>query len=148
MIEPDKRRSIASPDTFAGALGRHRLVRFLLVGLVNTAFSYGVYALMLYFGLNYAAASLIALVLGILFSFRTQGTFVFYNSDKSRFGRFVLAWSAVYICNVAFIRTMLALGLGAYVAGALALPITTLLSYVIQKHFVFHRSPSSPTPPA
>jgi putative flippase GtrA len=103
---------------------------------------------MLYFGMNYAGASLIALVLGILFSFRTQGTFVFYNSDKSRFGRFVLAWSIVYVCNVAFIRAMLGLGFSAYVAGALALPITTFLSYVIQKHFVFHRPPSSPTPPA
>ena len=111
---------------------------------VNTAFSYCVYALMLYFGMNYAAASLIALVLGILFSFRTQGAFVFYNSDKSRFGRFVVAWGIIYVCNIAFIRAMLGLGISAYVAGALALPLTTFLSYVIQKHFGVSSTAFSP----
>lgn len=148
MTEQDNLWSITTAATLARALGRHRLVRFLLVGTVNTAFSYGVYALMLYFGMNYAAASLIALVLGILFSFRTQGAFVFYNSDKTRFGRFVVAWGIIYLCNIAFIRVMLGFGFSAYVAGVLALPITTFLSYVIQKHFVFHRPTSSPTPPA
>lgn len=107
------------------------------MGGVNTAFSYAFYALFLFLGFGYAIANLMALMLGILFSFKTQGRFVFNNSDNRRFGRFVLTWVVIYLATIALIGQFIALGLNAYAAGALALPFSTGLSYLSQKYFVF-----------
>jgi putative flippase GtrA len=112
-------------------------VRFLIVGGVSTALSYGLYACLVFLGLNYAVANLAALVAGILFSFRTQGRFVFGNRDNRLLGRFVLCWALLYGVSVAFIRQMMALGMDGYVSGALAIPAIAVLSYLVQRFIVF-----------
>lgn len=113
------------------------IVRFLAVGTLNTAFSYAIYAGFLYLGLGYQIANLIALVLGILFSFKTQGQLVFKNTDNRLFGRFLLSWVLVYLGTITLIGRIIALGFDAYTAGALALPFSVALSYLIQKYYVF-----------
>lgn len=119
-------------------LFNYQFVRFVIVGMLNTGFSYLIYAIGLMFGLNYAIANLIALLLGILFSFRTQGQFVFNNTDINLLGRFILGWSAIYLVAIASIGALSSIGIDNYTAGALTLPITTGLSYILQKKFVFH----------
>lgn len=118
-------------------------MRFLLVGGVNTAFSYAIYVVALYLGVTYALANLCALLLGILFSFRTQGALVFGNRDGSLIWRFAAAWGVIYIFNIGLIGLLLRAGLDAYVAGAVALPFTSVLSYFIQKRVVFGRKGSA-----
>jgi putative flippase GtrA len=118
----------------------NRVIRFLVVGVLNTAFSYSIYALLLFVGLSYQLANFCSLVLGILFSFKTQGHFVFRNADNRLLGRFVLCWILIYVCNIAVIGWIIAFGIDAYSAGALALPITILLSYLTQKYFVFRQA--------
>ena len=115
----------------------HRVVRFLVVGSVNTLFSYAVYAGFLFGGLSYVYANFLALVAGIIFSFRTQGAFVFGNRNKSLFGRFVLCWTLIYLANIFLINEMMQLGFTAYVSGAMAIPLITVISYYAQKRFVF-----------
>ncbi len=117
-----------------------QFARFVVVGVVNTAFSYAIYAALLYFGLNYALANLIALVVGMLFSFKTQGSLVFANSENRRIFRFVFVWTAIYAINVLVITRFIAFGFDSYVSGALAIPIATVLSYLAQKFFVFRSS--------
>ena len=123
--------------SLASIVRSSRVIRFLVVGVLNTAFSYSIYALLLFVGLSYQLANFGSLVLGILFSFKTQGHFVFRNADNRLLGRFVLCWILIYVCNIAVIGRIMAFGIDAYSAGALALPITILLSYIIQKYFVF-----------
>ena len=114
--------------------------RFVVVGVLNTAFSYAIYAGMLYAGFNYAIANLTALALGILFSFKTQGALVFGNTENRRLYRFVLVWTVIYACNLFLITRFVALGFNAYVSGALAIPFATVVSCLAQKFFVFRRS--------
>jgi len=121
---------------------KHRFVRFLIVGTVNTFLSYGLYAALLFVGLSYIYANLIALIAGIIYSFRSQGAFVFYNRDKRRFGRFVVSWGVIYAANVLSIKEIMELGFDPYVAGAMALPLIVVASYFIQKLFVFPVSKS------
>lgn len=113
------------------------IVRFLVVGGISTLFSYGVYALLLFCGLNYAIANLAALVAGILFSFKTQGRFVFRNGDNSLIWRFVICWGLIYAANVTFLRQAIHFGMDRYVAGAAAIPGIALLSFVVQRYLVF-----------
>jgi len=124
-----------------------RILRFLVVGGVSTGFSYGVYALLLFLGWNYATANFAALIAGILFSFKTQGTLVFENADNRLIWRFALCWLAIYGVNVLFIREMIAVGIDRYVAGALAIPAIAALSYVVQRFVVFRTSRRSSATP-
>jgi len=119
---------------------RHRWLRFLVMGGINTGFSYGVYALLVYCGLNYALSNLCSLILGILFSFRTQAAFVFQHAARGLFMRYAMVWSILYLSNIAMIGSMLRIGANAYTAGALAIVPTAVLSYFLQKSFVFSRA--------
>lgn len=122
---------------------RHQFIRFLLVGCVNTGFSYGLYALFLWVGLNFAVANGLAFVISLLFSFRTQGMLVFRNPEPRLILRFVMMWAVIYLFNIALISGLMRLGMSAYLAGAVALVPVTLLSYLIQRFVVFG-APSRP----
>jgi putative flippase GtrA len=118
-------------------LWKRRWIRFLMMGGINTGFSYGSYALLVYCGVNFAVSNLVALVLGILFSFKTQGAFVFGVPGNGVFGRFIIVWCVIYVINIAMIGGMIKLGLSPYVAGALAIFPVAVLSYLFQRYFVF-----------
>ena len=116
---------------------RYTFIRFVFIGVINTCFSYSVYATLLYCGLQYMVASLIALILGIIFSFKSQGKFVFYNNDNKIFFRFLAIWIIIYLFNILIIRFTMDIGLNAYQAGALAIIPVTIFSYILQKFLVF-----------
>ena len=118
---------------------RHRWLRFLVTGGVNTAFSYSVFALLVFAGLNYALSNLFSLMLGILFSFRTQSALVFNGAGRGVFWRYVAVWVCLYFCNTALIGALMRLGASAYIAGAMVILPTAVSSYFLQKYFVFPR---------
>lgn len=119
------------------------ITRFVAIGVINTAFSYSVYALLLMLGMSFVLANLFALILGILFSFKTQGAYVFKNRANHLLGRFVLAWSLIYVISISLIGSLVYLGFNPYLAGALALPASTAASYLLQKFFVFRSASNS-----
>ena len=113
-------------------------IRFLLVGGLNTLFSYAVYAFfLLYVGVPYALANLLAILIGIAFSFRTQGTLVFLNPDLRLIVRFVACWLVIWGLNVGLIALLMRFGLDAYVAGGLAFVPMIPMAYLMQKFLVF-----------
>ena len=132
MSEP-----IQTMRDFLGNFDRAQAIRFVIVGLINTAFSYLIYAGLLYLGLNFALANLGAVILGILFSFRTQGRFVFNNTDRKLLGRFFVAWIVVYLVITSIIGTLGLYDIDPYIAGAIALPASAIASFFMQKYFVF-----------
>ena len=117
-----------------------QFVRFLLVGGLNTAFSYANYAALLYMGVPYAAANLGALLLGMAFSFRTQGRLVFRNSDRRLIFRFAACWGLIWVLNIALIALLIRVGLNAYWAGAVAMLPIAVASYFVQRVVVFGAS--------
>lgn len=120
---------------------RFQFFRYVAAGTLNTGFSYGVYAALLFIGLDYRIANLLALLLGILFSFATQGKLVFNNATRETFVKFVIAWLLIYVVNISIIAMLMRVGMSAYLAGAVALVPVTLLSYFVLKFAVFcHRN--------
>ena len=122
-----------------------QFVRFVLVGIMNTGFSYAVYAALLYLGLGFVVANLGAMLLGVLFSFRTQGRLVFGNRDERRIFRFAGCWAGIWVVNILLIAGFVKLDFNDYAAGALALVPVTLASYFIQKRIVFNIQPGAST---
>jgi putative flippase GtrA len=132
---------MSGPDTFwtrriAPQL-RLQFMRFLAVGAANTGFSILVYWAMLWVGLAMPLASLVSLVVGILISFTTQSRFVFDNRDPWKLLPYFIVWSILYAFYLGLTWLLMRCGLDAYAAGFLSTPATVLLSYFLQKAFVF-----------
>ena len=110
-------------------------IRFLIIGCVNTGFSYLVYALFLFLGLAYPLANLLAMITGVCFGFLTNSKLVF--KFKGNFLKYLLLWFTLYIVNIGIIWIFVGFNCTPYLAGFLALPIITLLSYIAQKNLIF-----------
>jgi putative flippase GtrA len=133
-------RNLAAAGASARALwARHQFVKFVLVGIGNTCFSYGAYGLFLWLGFDFRLASLSALVLGIAVSFTTQGNLVFLNATRVTLVKFVLAWVAIYGLNILLIGLLMRAAMNAYVAGAIATVPVTLVSFFVLRYLVFGR---------
>jgi putative flippase GtrA len=116
-----------------------QFIRFVLVGILNTAFGYGVYCLMIWIGVPYWWATLISNVLGVLFNFKTIGILVFENSSNRLFFRFVSCYVLAYCLNVGIIYLLTNYaGLNDYWSGLIATPFVALFSFFYQKLFVFN----------
>ncbi len=124
-----------------------QFIRFLIVGTINTGFSYGLYSLFLFLGLEFKIASLFSLIISIIFSFTTQGRLVFKNNNNRLFFRFAFCWLLIYFFNIFLIGKLIAYGFNAYESGAIALIPVTLFSYFVQKIVVFRKNKVSSESP-
>ena len=116
-----------------------RFIRFVFVGVLNTAFGFGVYCLMIWIGVPYWWSTLISNVLGVLFNFKTIGILVFENSSNRLFFRFVSCYVLAYGLNVGIIYLLThSAGLNDYWSGLIATPFVALFSFFYQKLFVFN----------
>jgi putative flippase GtrA len=114
-----------------------QFARYLLVGGINTSLVYCVYALGVYLGAAYPVALAIALVFGIVIGFNAQGRFVFSERSTATFFRYLASWLVMYAINVAIIALLRHFGVDPYLAGALAVPVMAVLSFVVLRLLVF-----------
>ncbi len=112
--------------------------RFVGVGLLNTAFGYGVFAALVLAGGWPGAALVVATVAGVAFNFQTTRRLVFRTDGRGRVVRFVLVYGLTLAINWLALRLLRALGVPALGAqAALALPMAAL-SFVFQRALVFN----------
>ena len=116
---------------------QHVFIKFILVGILNTIFSYAVFALLIFLGLHYTLALFIATVLGVLFNFKTFGKLVFRNAHNKLFFKFILIYAMLYVFNIGTLKILLLFSINVYVAGIITTIIAALLSYLLNKEFVF-----------
>ena len=113
------------------------LIRYLFVGMINTAFGYSVFALLTYFGLHYPLALFFATVAGIFFNFRTFGRFVFANPDWRLIWRFFAVYGVLYGVNVGTVFVLMLYIPNVYIANAVALIFIASLGFVLNRRFVY-----------
>ena len=114
-----------------------RFARFLMVGVLNTAFGYGVFVACLWLGMHYAIAGAISTVLGVLFNFKSTGSLVFRSKGNCKLPRFVVVYAIIYLVNVLALGGMLQLGIQEWLGGLILLLPSAILSYVLNRQFVF-----------
>lgn len=114
-----------------------KFIKFLFVGGLNTAFGYGVFALLLFLKLHYSLALLLSTVVGILFNFKTTGIIVFKNHDNSLLFRFFAAYAIVYVLNVWGLKLFDLIHFNMYWAGFILLFPMAVVSFILMKKFVF-----------
>jgi putative flippase GtrA len=118
-------------------LSAPKFLRFLFVGLLNTGFGYGLFALLSLLDMPYPVAIGLATVAGIAFNFQTTGRLVFDGVPRSRLLRFIAVYAVIYGLNVGGVALLLAAGLNLYAANAMVLLPLALIAYFMQQKFVF-----------
>ncbi len=117
-----------------------QVIRYGFIGVFNTLFSYGLYALIIFLGFRFEIASLVSIIVGILFSFITQGFVVFKGIAVVSFVRYLLTWCGLYFLNIWLIQILVNISLDSYLAGAVATVPIVVLAYFAMKYFVFKSS--------
>jgi putative flippase GtrA len=119
---------------------RIRFIRFLAVGVMNTIFGYGVFALVFLASKSPTFAIVVATAIGVLFNFMTTGRLVFGNRLAATIVPFVIGYGVTTGLNIVLMNVALRLGIGALLAQALSLPILVITSYLINAKIVFARA--------
>ena len=122
---------------------RHRLLRFLLVGGVNTLFGYTIFAAAYVLTGDHRLAVAASIVLGVLFNFVTTGRIVFGSRSGRALIPFILAYVFALVLNVVLLDLLLRIGLNAFVGQALCLPVVVVTAYLINARFVFRPAAQS-----
>ena len=126
-----------------GQRTHEQFARFLCVGAANTLFGYGVYVALILLGAAPALALGIATAIGAVFNFHTVSGFVFRRLRYRLFGRYCLAYGAIYLLNIAALQGLLALGLAPILAQGLLLPAVAALAFVISRQVLHAPSRSA-----
>ena len=116
------------------------LIRYILVGAINTAFGYSMFVLLIYIGLHYSLAILLATIAGIFFNFKTLGRFVFRQSDWRLIWRFIAIYGLLYLLNICCVFVLLKYIQNVYVANALTIIFIAGLGFMLNRSFVYAKN--------
>ncbi len=115
-----------------------QLLKFLVVGGINTVFGYALFAVFTWFGMHYPLAIALATVGGVLFNFQSVGRLVFGGAPKSRFWRFVGVYCLIYLLNLGGVKLLLSHGVNVYVANGIMLIPLAGIAFILNRRFVFN----------
>lgn len=105
--------------------------RFLLAGLVNTGFGYGVYALLVLVGLTPQPALALSFAVGVIWNYWTHARLVFGQRGLARLPAYMACYGLIYALNSGALALALRGGIGPLTAQALLVPFTACLSFLL-----------------
>ncbi len=115
----------------------NRFLLFILVGVGNTMFGYGIFALFIFMGMHYVLAVLLSTILGVLFNFKSTGGIVFKSHDNRLIFRFFFVYSIIMIINMILLKLSIKLAFNMYLASFVITIPMAFVSYFLQKNLVF-----------
>ena len=119
-------------------LPSNRLLRFLIVGVVNSLFGFAVFSGFIVAGSSTWAALVGGNLAGLVFNFFTTGGLVFRDLAPSRAPRFLLCYLATLALNAWLIDSLApALGGHRIAAQALLTAPMAVFSYLVMAKLVF-----------
>jgi len=118
---------------------KKQIINFLIIGSINTIFYYAIYSALIYIDIDYKLSVLIATMIGVFFSFKTFGKYVFNNSDKMLLYKFFLVYIILYISNILLISIMQSKLHNYYISGLIATVCCAVLSFILNKWYVFNK---------
>lgn len=114
-----------------------QFIKFIIVGIVNTLFGYSIFALLLWLNFHYTLAVIIGTIISVIFNFFTTGKIVFNNKKMGLIFKFILAYIFIMILNIICLAIADHFGLNLYYAGLVLSGIMAIVSFLLQKLFVF-----------
>jgi putative flippase GtrA len=122
-----------------------QFIKFGIVGLSNTIIAYAIYFLLVYFGLHYIVASVIAFVISVLNSFFWNNKYVFKKQQDHK--RNILhsllktylsyAFTGLILQNILLVVFIDFMHISKYIAPLFGLTVTVPLNFVLNKLWAF-----------
>ena len=126
-----------------------QFLRFNLVGIVNTGLAYGVYAALVFIGLDHFLALGADYLVGIIFSFVVNKRLTFRvksRGNAAMFAKMVGSYLVLLALNTLILWALVdKSGVNTYIGQAIALAVVVVLSFAVQRFVVFgvHRKEPS-----
>ena len=120
-------------------------LKFVAVGVTNTLGGYAFYAALLLLGVNYALALTLEYVAGIAYGFllNKRWTFKAHGESAQQALRFVALYVFIYALNFTLLMLLVERWtLSPFLAQIFFLGFLTLLSFVVQKRWIFTKQPT------
>ena len=117
-----------------------QFLKFVAVGVLNTVWGYGIYALFIFINMHYAFASLLSMILGIIFNYFSSGRLVFCGAFQGAFVRYLLMYGGIYFWSIVWLYFLQRMGLNAYYSGAIMLVPNACISFILQRYYVFRNN--------
>jgi putative flippase GtrA len=136
MLEP-LRRLWSNIAHLVRKLWSIQILRFFVVGGINTLFGFAVFAGFILLGLPRELAVFLGLICGILFNFKTTGTIVFRNKNNRLIFRFFGVYLSTYLLTIGLLKLFDMYGVGSLVAMAIIVLPVNLLTFSLHRRFVF-----------
>jgi putative flippase GtrA len=119
--------------------------KFGIIGLSNTAISYGIYSLFVYLGVHYIIASVISFFISVLNSFFWNNKYTFKKDDsqkrnilKSLIKTYIsYAFTGLIIANILTIIFIEIFHISKYLAPLFVLVITIPLNFIMHRQWAF-----------
>ena len=111
-----------------------RLIRFIIIGGVNTVLIYALYAGLVLYGLHYLFALSLEYAVGILAGFIANRRWAFANHDRisPALFRYIATYCGVYVLNLVLLAFLVELAdIHELLAQLLALGIATLATIML-----------------
>lgn len=116
------------------------VVRFLLVGGLNTLISYGVYCLLVFFCFNYILAATLGYIVAMLNSFILNKFWTFSckgNIHSLQIVGFIVINLISLSVNLVFLEIFICLGIDKYISQIFAIGFSLVVNFLGCKVFVF-----------
>ncbi len=116
--------------------GAWQFIKFLVVGVFNTAFGVIVYEVLVLAGMAPQPALALAYFIGIIWNYFTHGKIVFKTQGFGKFPAYLGSYFIIYLANSVGLHFMLGAGVSKFVAQPIlavimAVPTFFLISYVL-----------------
>lgn len=121
--------------------GRERLAeiwRYYQAGILNAAFGFGLYSLLVALGLDMYVAQIVGHVVGVGFNYFTYSRHAFRGSAPAK-TRFAATYAVNYLVSLATLALAATLVRSPYVAGLISIVLTSVVNYFALKYLVFTR---------
>ncbi len=115
----------------SGDSDKKRFVRFVLVGLVNTAVGYLIFAAFVLVGIPSQPALAGAFVLGVIWNYWTHARIVFGQGGVSRLPFYGLAYLGIWALNAIALGAAQSAGIHPLAAQAALAPVAAVLSFFL-----------------
>lgn len=113
-----------------------RVFRYYQAGIVNTAFGYGLFALLVYLGVNIYLAQIVSHVLGMAFNYLTYSRYAFAD-HRANMTRFVLSYAVNYLLGLGSLYALSQFVASPYAAGLLSTVFVSAINYLVLRKLVF-----------
>jgi len=123
-----------------------RVWRYYKVGVINTLFGYGLYALLVSIGLQIFVAQIVGHVIGVTFNYFSYSRYVFQDGSASKL-RFLLSYTLNYLIGLASLALAVKLLSSPYSAGLVAMLVTSITNFIVLRRYVFTSASYEARPP-